>query len=84
MFNHTERAVRALEGLQPLAQRGARVYVAKVFLPSGLTTVHDWDTMRRARGHCACRSGARAAFARRSRRGVLESRSGGDALSCGR
>ncbi|HTP74038.1 MAG TPA: DoxX family protein [Burkholderiaceae bacterium] len=44
MFNHAERAVRALEGLQPLAQLAARLYVAKVFLLSGLTKVRDWDT----------------------------------------
>ena len=43
MFNHAERAVRALEGLQPLALLAARLYVAKVFFLSGLTKVHDWD-----------------------------------------
>jgi putative oxidoreductase len=39
-----ERAVRALEALQPLAQLAARLYVAKVFLLSGLTKVRDWET----------------------------------------
>jgi putative oxidoreductase len=38
------RFVTALEMLQPLAQLGARLYVAQVFFLSGLTKVHDWDT----------------------------------------
>ena len=44
MFNQAERALRALEGLQPVALLAARLYVAKVFLLSGLTKVRDWDT----------------------------------------
>jgi putative oxidoreductase len=44
MFEHGERAVRALESLQPLAQLAARLYLAKVFFLSGLTKIHDWDT----------------------------------------
>jgi len=44
MFNQAERALRALEVLQPLALLVARLYVAKVFLLSGLTKVRDWDT----------------------------------------
>ena len=44
MFDHAERAVSALEALQPLAQFAARLYVAKVFFLSGLTKLHDWDT----------------------------------------
>jgi putative oxidoreductase len=39
-----ERAVCALEALQPLAQLTARLYVAKVFLLSGLTKLRDWET----------------------------------------
>lgn len=39
-----ERALAALEGLKPLAQLGARVYVAGVFFRSGLTKIRDWDT----------------------------------------
>ena len=37
------RAVRALESLQPLALLLARVYVAKVFFLSGLTKLRDWN-----------------------------------------
>jgi len=44
MFNQAERALRALEGLQPVALLVARLYVAKVFLLSGVTKVRDWDT----------------------------------------
>lgn len=44
MFDQVERALRALEALQPLAQLAARLYLAKVFLLSGLTKVRDWDT----------------------------------------
>ena len=39
-----ERATRALDGLQPLAQLAARVYVGSVFFRSGLTKLRDWDT----------------------------------------
>ena len=39
-----ERAIAALDWLKPLAQLGARVYVAGVFFRSGLTKLHDWDT----------------------------------------
>ena len=39
-----ERASRALDGLQPLAQLAARVYVGSVFFRSGLTKLRDWDT----------------------------------------
>lgn len=38
------RFVAALEALQPVAQLGARLYVAQVFFMSGLTKIHDWDT----------------------------------------
>lgn len=37
-------ALAALERLKPLAQLGARLYVAGVFFRSGLTKLHDWDT----------------------------------------
>ena len=39
-----ERGLRALEHLKPLAQLGARCYVASVFFASGLTKLRDWDT----------------------------------------
>ena len=39
-----ERAIAALDWLKPLAQLGARIYVAGVFFRSGLTKLHDWDT----------------------------------------
>ena len=39
-----ERALAALERLQPVAQLAARIYVAAVFFRSGLTKLHDWDT----------------------------------------
>lgn len=39
-----DRAIRALEALQPAAQGLARLYVAKVFFLSGLTKLRDWDT----------------------------------------
>ena len=39
-----ERALGAVERLRPLAQLGARVYVASVFFRAGLTKLHDWDT----------------------------------------
>ena len=38
-----ERAIAALETLQPLAQLLARLYVAQVFFLSGLTKLRDWD-----------------------------------------
>jgi putative oxidoreductase len=38
------RFVAALETLQPLAQLGARFYVAQVFFLSGLTKLNDWET----------------------------------------
>lgn len=38
------RFVTGLEALQPLAQLGARLYVAQAFFLSGLTKIHDWDT----------------------------------------
>ena len=38
-----ERATRALEVLQPLAQLAARIYVGSVFFRSGLTKLRDWD-----------------------------------------
>jgi putative oxidoreductase len=38
-----ERAVDALESLQPAAQLAARLYVAKVFFWSGLTKLRDWE-----------------------------------------
>ena len=39
-----ERAVTALEVLQPLAQLAARAYVGSVFFRSGLTKLRAWDT----------------------------------------
>src|SRR4051812_45455942 len=33
-----------LEALQPLALLAARLYVARVFMLSGLTKIRDWDT----------------------------------------
>jgi putative oxidoreductase len=39
-----EKAIAALELLQPAAQFLARLYVASVFFRSGLTKLHDWDT----------------------------------------
>ncbi|HET9977821.1 MAG TPA: DoxX family membrane protein [Burkholderiaceae bacterium] len=40
----SQRAIAALERLQPLAQLAARIYVAQVFFLSGLTKLRDWDT----------------------------------------
>lgn len=40
----SQRAITALERLQPLAQLAARIYVAQVFFLSGLTKLRDWDT----------------------------------------
>jgi putative oxidoreductase len=37
------RLTRLLEGLQPLAQLAARLYVAAAFFRSGLTKLADWD-----------------------------------------
>ena len=39
-----ERAIRAVEWLQPAAQLLARWYVAGVFFRAGLTKLRDWDT----------------------------------------
>ena len=39
-----ERAIAALESLQPAAQLLARWYVGSVFFRSGLTKLRDWDT----------------------------------------
>ena len=39
-----ERAIGALERLQPVAQLAARVYVASIFFRSGLTKLRDWDS----------------------------------------
>jgi putative oxidoreductase len=39
-----ERAIRAVESLQPAAQLLARWYVAGVFFRSGLTKLRDWET----------------------------------------
>jgi putative oxidoreductase len=39
-----ERSVALAERLQPAAQLAARLYVASVFLRSGLTKLRDWDT----------------------------------------
>jgi len=39
-----ERAIGALQALQPFALLAARVYIAAVFFRSGLTKLHDWDT----------------------------------------
>jgi putative oxidoreductase len=40
----TQRAVAALEALQPLALLAARAFVALVFFRAGLTKIADWDT----------------------------------------
>ena len=39
-----ERAINALDALQPLAQLAARFYVGSVFFRAGLTKLRDWDT----------------------------------------
>lgn len=44
LLNSWSRFVAALETLQPLAQLGARFYVAQVFFLSGLTKLNDWET----------------------------------------
>ena len=36
-------AARLLDRLQPLLALGLRLYVARVFLLSGLTKIHDWS-----------------------------------------
>lgn len=36
-------ATRVLDRLQPLLAFGLRLYVARVFLLSGLTKIHDWS-----------------------------------------
>jgi putative oxidoreductase len=38
-----ERAIDALQWLQPLALLGARLFVANVFFSAGLTKLRDWD-----------------------------------------
>lgn len=38
------RVLDLFETLQPLAQLAARLYLAQVFLLSGLTKLRDWDT----------------------------------------
>ncbi len=43
-LNLAQRAVAALESLQPLALLAARLYVARAFFLSGLTKLRDWDT----------------------------------------
>lgn len=44
LWSAGERAIAALERLQPAAQLAARLYVASVFFRSGLTKVRDFDT----------------------------------------
>src|SRR5205823_14070174 len=44
LWTLAERAIAALEHLQPAAQVLARWYVGAVFFRSGLTKFHDWDT----------------------------------------
>jgi putative oxidoreductase len=44
LWTGAERAIAALEHLQPAAQLLARWYVGAVFFRSGLTKFHDWDT----------------------------------------
>jgi putative oxidoreductase len=43
-LNLAQRAVAALESLQPLALLAARLSVARAFFLSGLTKLRDWDT----------------------------------------
>lgn len=38
------QAIGWLETLQPVAQLGARLFVAQAFFASGLTKLRDWDT----------------------------------------
>jgi putative oxidoreductase len=44
LWTFGERAIAAIEHLQPAAQVIARWYVAAVFFRSGMTKFHDWDT----------------------------------------
>ncbi len=44
LWTLAERAIRAIEWLQPAAQLLARWYVAGVFFRSGLTKLRDWET----------------------------------------
>jgi putative oxidoreductase len=44
LWTWAERAIAALELLQPVAQLAARLFVAAVFFRAGLTKVHDWGT----------------------------------------
>ena len=39
-----QKAIAALETLQPVALLAARLYVAQAFFLSGLTKLRDWDT----------------------------------------
>lgn len=43
LLHLARRAIDALETLQPLAQLGARLYVAQAFFMSGLTKLRDWE-----------------------------------------
>lgn len=40
----SQRAIAALEQLQPLAQLAARLYVGQAFFLSGLSKIRSWDT----------------------------------------
>jgi putative oxidoreductase len=42
--NIGQKAIAALEALQPLALLGARLFVGLAFFQSGLTKLRDWDT----------------------------------------
>jgi putative oxidoreductase len=44
LYPRAQRAIGWLETLQPLAQLAARLYVAQVFLLSGLTKIRNWET----------------------------------------
>ena len=44
IWTWAERAIAALEFLQPVAQLAARLFIAAVFFRAGLTKVHDWST----------------------------------------
>lgn len=44
LWHLVDRALQALEQLQPMAQFAARLYVGAVFFRSGLTKLRDWDT----------------------------------------
>lgn len=43
-FSLGRRGIAALESLQPMAQLGARLYLAQVFFLAGLTKVRDWES----------------------------------------